>query len=112
MSDLKSSFKVVTSLITKIYNLRAFTMDFILLVFDGNEIFSNGLFKTFFSSTRTVFLRYYDGQLVRTIDDPLQVSRGAGFFILSQGEFFMHKNFEIRKRYQIEIRFIWWWMVR
>ena len=31
-------------------------------------------------------LRYYDGQLVRTIDDPLQVSRGAGFFILSQGE--------------------------
>ena len=87
-------------------------MDFILLVFAGNEISSNGLFKTFFSSTRTVFLRYYDGQLVRTIDDPLQVSRGAGFFILSQGEFFMHKNFEIRKRYQIEIRFIWWWMVR
>ena len=34
----------------------------------------------------TKLLRYYDGQLVRTIDDPLQVSRGAGFFILSQGE--------------------------
>ena len=44
--------------------------------------------QTFFSSTRLYVtpLRYYDGQLVRTIDDPLQVSRGAGFFILSQGE--------------------------
>ena len=63
-------------------------MDFILLVFAGNEISSNGLFKLFFSSTRLYVtpLRYYDGQLVRTIDDPLQVSRGAGFFILSQGE--------------------------
>ena len=30
---------------------------------------------------------YYDGQLVRTVDDPEYVSRGAGFFILSQGLF-------------------------
>ena len=28
---------------------------------------------------------YYDGELVRTVDDPEYVSRGAGFFILSQG---------------------------
>ena len=32
-------------------------------------------------------LRYYDGELVRTIDDPEQVSRGAGLFIMSQGLF-------------------------
>ena len=30
---------------------------------------------------------YYDGELVRTVDDPEYVSRGAGFFILSQGLF-------------------------
>ena len=43
--------------------------------------------RLFLSKTEnTKLLRYYDGQLVRTIDDPLQVSRGAGFFILSQGE--------------------------
>ena len=48
-------------------------------------------FPSVFDQTnqKITILRYYDGQLVRTIDDPLQVSRGAGFFILSQGEKFI-----------------------
>ena len=56
-------------------------------IFSFTVVILHYIFRLFLSKMKNEkLLRYYDGQLVRTIDDPLQVSRGAGFFILSQGE--------------------------
>ena len=69
--------------------------DSTLSVLDGRKIFLNGQFMK--GTLFKYLLRYYDGELVRTIDDPEQVTRGAGFFIMSQGSFVLPKTDQLIK---------------